>query len=294
MTISHKESNITEKTVIVTGGSHGIGRCVVDFCAKNEYNTIVVARNEDDLKSTVSELDNLYANRNEYYSLDVSDYQQVQVFADSLRKRKLTINGLINCAGIYGPIGKLTEIDIPKYLDAIKINLMGTVNMCALIVPLLSSDNRAKIINYSGGGAASSFPFYSAYATSKVAIARLTENLSVEFEENEIDVNCVAPGFVNTRIHQETISAGPKNSGKKFYDNTIDQIQGKSISPNYAAELSIFLLSKESDFISGKFISAPWDNWREKSFQQKLKDDKDFATIRRIDDKTFFKHENEK
>ena len=226
-----------------------------------------------------------------YYSLDVSDCKAVSNFSNWLQLQNFHLAGLVNCAGIYGPIGKIAEIDIGKFTDAIKINFLGTTHMCALITPLLKPDSRTKIINYSGGGAASPFPFYSAYAASKVAIVRLTENLATELEDYNLDINCISPGFVNTRLHQDTINAGPENSGSVFYKNTIEQINGKSVPPEIAAELTIFLLSHDSDFITGKFISAPWDDWKNKTFQDKLRNDRDFATIRRIDGKYFTKIE---
>jgi hypothetical protein len=61
------------------------------------------------------------------------------------------------------------------------------------------------------------------------------------------------------------------------------------ISAEIPASLTLFFLSEESDGITGKFISAQWDLWKEKAFQDRLQSDKDFATVRRIDDKTFFK-----
>ncbi len=62
--------------------------------------------------------------------------------------------------------------------------------MCTMIAPFMKNNSHNKIINYSGGGAASPFPHYSAYATSKVAIVRFTENLSMELEDEGYDINC--------------------------------------------------------------------------------------------------------
>jgi NAD(P)-dependent dehydrogenase (short-subunit alcohol dehydrogenase family) len=153
----------------------------------------------------------------------------------------------------------------------------------------MKSDSRKKIINYSGGGAATPFPNYSAYATSKIATVRFTENLSIELADERFDVNCIAPGFVITRLHRDTLAAGPDGATKAFYENTKKQMDNGGTSAAIPAGLTVFLLSAESDGITGKFISAQWDPWRKKTFQDRLRADKDFATIRRIDDKTFFK-----
>jgi len=100
----------------------------------------------------------------------------------------------------------------------------------------------------------------------------------------------VAPVFVVTRLHQETIKAGEK-AGEDFLEKTREQIDKGGVSPDIAAKLTVLLLSSDSDRITGKFISAPWDPWRDSSFLTRLRNDKDFATLRRIDNKMFFRKE---
>ena len=107
--------------------------------------------------------------------------------------------------------------------------------------------------------------------------------------DERFDVNCIALGFVITRLHQDTLAAGPDDATNAFYENTKKQMGNGGISAAIPAGLTVFFLSAESDGITGKFIAAQWDPWREKTFQDRLRADKDFATIRRIDNKTFFK-----
>ncbi len=280
---------LESKTVIVTGGSLGIGLAVAKKCAEEGARVVITARNENDLKNAVGELKEISSVEHKYYTLDVSNLQDVKKFAYWCNQNNLQINGLVNCAGIYGPIGKTPEIDLVKFTEAININFLGTVYMCSTFAPLIKSKSKKKIINYSGGGAASPFANYSAYATSKIAIVRFTENLSIELAEDNFDINCVAPGFVVTRLHQKTLEVGGEKAGNSFFENTKKQIETGGVPPEKAAQLTTFLLSEESNSITGKFISAPWDPWNEKDFQELLRNDKDFATLRRIDNKTFFK-----
>jgi 3-oxoacyl-[acyl-carrier protein] reductase len=221
--------------------------------------------------------------------LDVSDLDGVRAFAQWIEKRGLFVDGLVNCAGVYGPIGKTSTVDLIDFTNTININFLGTVYMCSVFAPLLKSAARKKIVNYAGGGAAMPFPNYSAYATSKIAVVRFTENLSTELSSEAFDVNCVAPGFVVTRVHQQTLDAGSQNAGEEFYKLTQKQIKSGGTPPQRAAELTCFLLSHASDGITGKFISAPWDPWHTEDFQKLLRNDKDIATLRRIDNKSFFK-----
>jgi 3-oxoacyl-[acyl-carrier protein] reductase len=241
------------------------------------------------LERAVEQLSQVSRHDQVFYQLDVGKYDEVQAFALWCSKRFPEIHGLVNCAGVYGPIGKIHEVSMAEFSSAVQINFLGTVYMCHEFVPLLKSPGRRKIVNYSGGGAATPFPNFSAYAASKTAIVRFTENLSQELASGAFDINCVAPGFVVTRLHQDTLAAGPQAATQKFFDATKKQMESGGVAAAKAARLTLFLLSAESDGITGKFISAPWDPWQEGAFQGRLRADQDFATLRRIDDKSFFK-----
>src|SRR5262249_37765862 len=88
-----------------------------------------------------------------------------------------------------------------------------------------------------------------------------TETLAVECSESNIDVNAVAPGALNTRMLDEVLAAGPGKVGQTQYEKSMAQKQNGGASLSRAAELCTFLLSKESDGITGKLISAVWDPW---------------------------------
>ncbi len=281
--------DLKSKTIIITGGSLGIGLAVAKKCVQEGALVVIAARNKSDLSKALSEIKSTSPRDHQSYSLDVSNIEEVKQFAEWCGNNLDEINGLVNCAGVYGPIGKTTNIDLIKFKQAIEINFLGTVFMCSVFAPYLKSDTRKKIINYSGGGAASPFANFSAYATSKVAIVRFTENLSIELAEDNFDVNCIAPGFVITRLHQQTLEAGANAAGPSFYEGTKKQIESGGVPPEKAADLTAFLLSSKSDGITGKFLSAPWDPWKEKEFQEMLKNNKDLASLRRIDNKFYYK-----
>jgi 3-oxoacyl-[acyl-carrier protein] reductase len=280
---------LENKRIIITGGSQGIGYAVAEKCVSEGAEVLLVARNESDLKVAITKLSSLSQRNHRYYVLDVSNLEAVRHFAAWITSEQLAIDGLVNCAGVYGPIGKSTDVDLGDFNKAININFLGTVFMCSAFAPMLSASARRKIVNFSGGGAATPFANYSAYATSKVAIVRFTENLSIELSSDLLDINCVAPGFVLTRLHKLTVDAGSDVAGKGFFEFTQRQIESGGTSPQKAADLTCFLLSGASDGITGKFISAPWDPWQTEEFQSLLRTDKDAATLRRIDNKTYFR-----
>ena len=276
---------LPDKRIVITGASMGIGLAVARKCAEQGAALVLISRHEDDLKKAVQGLEKSKGGHI-YQACDVSDIQQVKELAEKLKNDFGHIHALVNCAGVYGPIGKIHEIDPLEFINTININLIGSFNMCHYLVPLLKCSDKAKIINYSGGGAAGPFPHYSAYAVSKTGIVRFTENIAMELADDGIEVNAVAPGFVATRLHKETIKAGEK-AGKQFLKKTKDQLEQGGVSPDVAANLTVFLLSEAGNGITGKFLSAPWDPWQKNEFIDRLKADKDLDTLRRIDDKYF-------
>ena len=97
----------------------------------------------------------------------------------------------------------------------------------------------------------------------------------------------MGPGFVATRLHQQTLKAGAGKAGEKFLESTKKEIEKGGVPPEKAANLTVFLLSSKSEGVTGKFLSAQWDPWEKPEFIEKLKKDKDFATLRRIDGMNF-------
>ena len=264
---------LKNRNIIVTGGSKGIGLAISKKIKLEGGNVIIFTRNKNE---EIKEFD--------FFKGDVSNSSSVILFRNYIRDKYNKIDGIVNCAGIYGPIGKTVNVNKDEFINTLNINLMGTINMCSIFSEIF---NKKKIVNFSGGGATTPFPNYSAYATSKVSIVRLTENLSLEMPN--FDINCVAPGFVATTLHEQTLKSGSEKSGEDFFNKTKEQLKEGSTPPEKAADLTSFLLSDESNGISGKFISAPWDQWQEKEFQDLLRNDKDFAVLRRIDNKQFFR-----
>ena len=114
-------------------------------------------------------------------------------------------------------------------------------------------------------------------------MVRLTENLAAELAP--LKVNCVAPGFVATRMHEATLAAGPERAGEDYYERTRRSLDEGGVPVSEAAELVSALL--EGVPFSGKLVSAQWDPWRDPAFGRRLADDSALGTLRRIDGMLF-------
>ena len=149
-------------------------------------------------------------------------------------------------------------------------------------MPYFKKKNKGKIIQLSGGGAASPLPLISSYAVSKAAVVRFVENLSEELKDYKIDINAVAPGPLNTSMLDEVLKAGPKKVGKNFYNKSLKQKKTGGTPFIKACELILFLGSKYSNGIKGKLISALWDDWKNWINYKELLQSSDAYTLRRI------------
>jgi NAD(P)-dependent dehydrogenase (short-subunit alcohol dehydrogenase family) len=176
----------------------------------------------------------------------------------------------------------LDDIDTAEWLSAIHVNLLGTMLMCQAVLPGFRARAYGKIINFSGGGATSPRPRFSAYAASKAAVVRFTENLAQELDGTGIFVNAVAPGAVNTRMLAEVLAAGPEKVGSSAFSDAQKQQRQGGTSPDRAAELCCMLLSPEGDGITGRLISAVWDNWESLPTHKSELNGTDVYTLRRI------------
>jgi NAD(P)-dependent dehydrogenase (short-subunit alcohol dehydrogenase family) len=214
--------------------------------------------------------------------LDVSQPADVKDFFDSIENELPALTGLVNAAGILGPKGMLDDIDTAEWVSTIHVNLIGTMLMCRAVLAGFRARSYGKLVNFSGGGATSPRPRFSAYAASKAAIVRFTENLAQELEGTGIFVNAIAPGAVNTRMLDEVLAAGPEKVGSSIFNDAQKQQREGGASPDRAAELCCMLLSHEGDGITGRLISAVWDHWESLPDRKQQLNGTDIYTLRRI------------
>jgi len=280
--------NLKGKNIIITGAGRGIGRAIALKCSSEGAKVAILARTESELKETAEQISRAGGTAH-LFVCNIASADDVNEAVSFARRKSGSIDVLVNNAGIQPPIAPFAESDLGEWKKNVEVNLFGTVHMIRSVLPDMISRRKGKIVNLSGGGSTSPRPNFSAYAVSKTAVVRLTETLAVELKEYNIDVNAISPGAVNTKMLEEVLQAGTM-AGKEAAEAEKRKEAGGD-DPLLAAELVSFLASDRSDGITGKLISAKWDPWRDEEFQRQLRADKDFATLRRIDDKYFRKQE---
>jgi NAD(P)-dependent dehydrogenase (short-subunit alcohol dehydrogenase family) len=280
----NKKKILANKVAIITGASEGLGFEIAKKFILEGANITICSRNKKNLKLAEESLTKiLYSNqRILVVPADVSKQSDVKKIINMTIKKFGKCNILVNNAGIYGPKGKIENINWEDWKKTIEINLFGSILMCKNLIKYFKKKNYGKIIQLSGGGATNPLPNLSAYATSKAAIVRFMETLALEVRDFNIDVNSIAPGALNTKMLDEVIKSGPNKVGSDFYMRALKQKKTGGTSLNYGADLAVFLASSESDGISGRLISAVWDNWKVWPKHINKLSNSDVYTLRRI------------
>jgi 3-oxoacyl-[acyl-carrier protein] reductase len=249
------------KLALVVGGSGGIGQAVAAHLSEAGCAVCIVGRTRSGLSSALARLHNTGHKEIIGLCCEVGDFSRVKQAIRQAVNALGDLDILVNAAGIQAPIGEFVNTDINKWSRNLQVNLMGTVYSCKVALPFLEKRGGGSIINFSGGGATSSRARFSAYAVAKTGIVRFTEVLAEEVRGKMIRVNAIAPGAVNTRMLDEVLLLGEK-AGKKELSEAKQRAKVGGVSAGLAADLVVFLASRQAAGLTGKLISAVWDPWK--------------------------------
>jgi NAD(P)-dependent dehydrogenase (short-subunit alcohol dehydrogenase family) len=271
---------VSRRRALVTGASGGIGSAVARSLAERGWRVALLARGRDALADTCAQLP---GDGHEAFAIDVSEESAWERLASNLHD----VEGLVCAAAILDPVGPIGTYSAADFRRTLEVNVLGTLNAIRTCLPGLRARGGA-VVTFSGGGATAPLSRFDAYAASKAAVARLSENLAVELARDDVQVNCVAPGFVASAIHSATIAAGPERAGAAYFARTRSELEHGGVSASEAAELVCLLLEGEAQVpFTGRLISAQWDDWRDPGFRRRLADEPHLATLRRIDGQMF-------
>lgn len=235
--------------IVITGTSSGIGQHLAEKLSAAGHDVWGLARSSQSAAFATS-------------TCDVSQWAQVENARAKIAAQWPEIDAVICAAAIQGAIGPAMEVDPRVWSDTVRVDLDGTYFTLRAFWELLRrSSRRAKVICFSGGGATKARPNFSAYAAAKTGVVRLVETLAVEWTGLPVDINAIAPGAINTAMTRETVSRGPELSGSAEFAAAQKQLAEGGQSIDQVFGLVEFLLSEKSDGITGRLVSAQWDDW---------------------------------
>ena len=193
------------KVAIVTGAAQGIGRAIAEGLAR-EGARIVVVDLERAEEAAAAFADGVAV------TADVSSEEDTARMASEVLERCGSIDVLVNNAGLYAslPMRPFTEIPLEEWRQVMDVNVASMFLASRAVVPAMRAQGGGKIVNISSGTPFRGVPFLLHYVTSKGAIVAFTRALAKELGKDEINVNCVAPGFTMSEgvmAHPEVIEA---------------------------------------------------------------------------------------
>lgn len=268
------------RAALITGASQGLGKEIAATYLHEGASVFICARSSELLEQTREELGTLgkVASR----ACDVSNFEQVDKLVDEALAVFPHLDIVVNNAGVQGPKGLIEDINWDDWRTSVEINLFAAVLLAKQLIPHMRKRGYGKFIQLSGGGATAPRPRFSAYAAAKAAVVRFCETLAHEVADDKIDVNCIAPGALNTRMLDEVIEAGPDRVGADVYEQALKQKDSGGAGLDKGAALAVFLAAKESDGITGRLISAQWDPWQDLPGYVNDLAKSDIYTLRRI------------
>lgn len=235
------------KTVIVTGASRGIGKETARFFAEHGYSVLINYNTSQSLAEELcSELIGKGLNAI-IYKADVSNRQEVNNMVEYFIDKYGYIDVLINNAGV-SQISLFGDVSEDKWDNVMSINLKGVFNCCQAVLPHMLKNKRGKIVNVSSVWGITGASCEVIYSASKAGVIGLTKALAKELGPSNIQVNCVAPGIIETEMNLN------------FNESELRNLKEVTPLMRFGTPLEVaksifFLSSDDASFFTGQVIS---------------------------------------
>jgi 5-hydroxydodecatetraenal polyketide synthase CpkA len=243
------------QVALVTGAGRGIGRAIALALSQAGAAVAVCARSEDEVTAVAREIADRKG-RAIAVRCDVLHRNEVEDMAAQVEAAIGPADLLVNNAGQSGPAGPMAATDPDQWWQALEINLRGPLYCARAVLPGMLSRGHGRIVNVSSSVGFAAVPMLSAYAVSKAALYRLSENLAAETRGQGVTVFTIVPGLVRTAISESLLSCGEPSIEQWFKDAFADQ---QDVSAESAATLVVYLASGAADVLSGRYIVATED-----------------------------------
>ncbi|MCE9562666.1 MAG: SDR family oxidoreductase [Planctomycetes bacterium] len=230
------EHVVSERVVLVTGGTRGIGEGVARRLASTGHRVIAASHSEAELSTFRPQSDI------ETKLLDVTNQDSVAKLLAGIPR----LSGLVNCAGILQRGG--AEFDIDRFRQTVEVNLVGTMRMC-LAAKAALLDAGGSIVNTASMLAFFGSAFVPGYSASKGGVAQLTKSLAAAWGAEGIRVNAVAPGWIETEMTRPLAEDEARSAALM-----VRTPMGRWGNPGDIAGVVEFLLSEQARFVTGSII----------------------------------------
>ena len=245
--------DFTNKTVIVTGAGHGLGRSIAHAFSVRGAAVWACDINAVALATTEREAEGDFRICN----MDITDHLAINKIVEQIAREKGHVDILVNCAGGVGgqtaqPLEQVTPAQWQALFD---INVTGAFNCIQAVTPGMKAVGGGKIINISSrAGITTSLTGIQAYASAKAALIGLTRQLAQELGEHKINVNSIAPGFIRSNPSTEKQWDAYGEDGQKAL---VESITLKRLgTPDDISNAVMFFSSDYANWITGQTLSV--------------------------------------
>ena len=215
------------------------------------------------------------------FPLDIDSPDQVKRFAQQLKAEGFMWDVLVSAPGLLAPVGPFFSTDFDDWERSVITNSTAQMRVLHAIHGQRNVSTLSKVIFFAGGGTNGPFDNYSAYCVGKLSLIKMTELLDSECPD--LQVSIIGTGWVNTKIHQQTLAAGGA-AGPNF-DKTrqfMDSPDGVGASLETVAECIDWCLSAPRNAVGGRNFSLVHDEWRDPAFIDRLKANPNNYKLRRL------------
>lgn len=240
---------LKDKVAIVTGGGSGIGRSI-SFRFASEGAVVVVGDVEiEDAESVCREINSgIGKEMCIACRCDVSDSDACESLVKEVENEYHKLDILVNNAGV-SDMSSVTELKIKRWQEVMEINLSAHFYLSRCAIPLMKKNSKGRIINIASAMGLMAHKMAAAYSVSKAGVVQLTKQMAIDYGEDNITVNAICPGIINTQMTGFMLTDEEIN---EFYCSVTPLARiGR---PEDVANLASFLASDESDFITGAAI----------------------------------------
>jgi 3-oxoacyl-[acyl-carrier protein] reductase len=258
---------IKGKAAIVTGGSRGIGRETARQFLEEGVRVTICGRNGDTLGRTRDELAKTTGGDIQAVVADTTREADVARLVEAAKQRYGTVDILVNNAGqMYsGRFAVMTDEGLKEQFET---KIFGFMRMIRLVYPLMKAQRWGRIVNLIGGAGKEPDPYMFGSGITNSGLLNITKSLSTEFGEDNVLVNAVCPGWVDTNLWKRNAEGLAQELGAKTEEEARRQAARKNSlnrfgKPEELANAIVFLCSERASYITG--VSLNLDGGRLKS-----------------------------